>query len=215
MIFPLIIGHRGCKYPNIRENSCRAVEQSIREGADIVELDVVYSKENHFIGYHPWAFQLKPFLTINNIDSFESLLKTLDNRVDIYVDIKGNLSAEKMKELLKLIKKYHNKQVIIGSFYVQVLKYFRKAEPSWIINYHCLPLRRNIQKAMDIGANWINPVSYGITRGFVAEAIQKGLKFVPAGNENHRKQLYYAKLGAYALSTFRPASFRKWLAQHL
>lgn len=208
---PLIIGHRGCKHSGIRENSCEAVEQSIREGADIIELDVAYTKDNHFIGYHPRLFRRKPLSTATNVDSFESLLKTLNNRKILYVDIKEKLSPERIDMLLGLIKKYYNKQVVTGSFYESVLKYFRQVESTWIIDYHCFATRRSIQEAIDIGADWINPIPHWITRRFVSEATQRGLKVVPAGNENYYRQLRYAKFGAYALSVFKPAFFREWL----
>jgi glycerophosphoryl diester phosphodiesterase len=211
---PLIIGHRGCRYPGIKENSCEAVKQAIKEGADIVELDVVYAK-NNFIGFHPSIIFGKLFLSTCDCDPFEFLLKTLKDQTPIYVDIKDNLTPEKMDTLSKLIKKYHTKQVIIGSYYAPVLKYFHKIEPDWIINYHCVATRKNIQKAIEIGVNWINPISIGVSRKFVKTALENGLKFVPSGNENYKKQLHYAKLGAYALSTFKPAIFRNWLKNKL
>ena len=211
MKLPLIIDHRGCKYPGIRENSCKSVENSIKEGVDIVELDVVCAKDNNFIGYHPKLFQRKPLSTASNVDLFESLLKTLDSRAMLYTDIKENLTPGKMDALSGLIKKYHYKQVIIGSYYLPVLRYFRQLQPTWIINYHCLATRRSIQRAINVGANWINPIPYWVARRFVAEATRKGLKFVPGGNENYQKQLRYAKFGAYALSVFKPAFFREWL----
>ena len=210
MKLPLIIGHRGCKHSGIKENSCRAVERSIKERADIVEIDVVCNKKGCFIGHHPKLFSLK-----NNAESFELLLKTLDSRAMLYVDIKERLSKGKIDALLKLIKKYYKGQAVAGSFYSKVLKCIREKEPAWIINYHCLPTRRCIKKALEAGANWINPVPLGVTSGFVNEAMKNGLKFVPAGNENYKKQLRYAKLGAHALSVFRPALFREWLANNL
>ncbi len=209
--FPLIIGHRGCKYFGIRENSREAVEQSIREKVDIVELDVVYTTDGCFIGYHPKLFRTKPLSIAHNVDILESLLNILNNRAILYIDVKEKFSQEKMDLLFKLIKNYYNKQAIIGSYYLSVLSYFRRIAPNWIINYHCLATRKSIKNALDVGANWINPVSYGVTAKFVSEAKQKGLKFVPTGNENYSKQLRYAKLGAYALSTFKPAFFREWL----
>lgn len=213
--FPLIIGHRGCKHSGIRENSCRAVEQSIREGADIIELDVVLAKDGQFIGYHPKLFRPKPLSTATGVDTFESLLKTLSSRRALYIDIKENLSQEKISTLAKLVRKYHNNQVIVGSFYEPVLRCFKQIERGWIINYHCLATNRSIKKAVAIGVNWINPIPYGITRGFVSGAIRRGLKFVPAGNENYYKQLRYAELGAYALSVFNPTLFREWLKKKM
>lgn len=212
---PLIIGHRGCKYRGVRENSIKAVKQSLNEGVDIIELDIVCTKDGRFIGYHPRILRRMPPANSPSVNSLESLLKTLNSRTPVYIDIKKSLFPKEMDMLVELTKKYHTNQVIIGSFYIDVLRYFRRLMPNYIINYHCLATYKNIRKALSIKADWINPIPYFVRAKFVSEALRYNLKFVPAGNEDYRRQLRYAKLGAYALSAFKPAVFRKWLQKKI
>ncbi len=218
---PLIIGHRGCRDINVRENSCDAVEKSVKENADIIELDIVVTGDGFFVGFHypiinPFGFYLrrKKFSDLYNTNSIQSLLQVLCSRKQLYLDIKENLTIEEIGNLVSIVREYHSNKVIVGSFHDEVLHNFKKLTPDWTINYHCFATKSAITKAGKIGAHWINPIPYFISSKFVRLVISKGFKFVPAGNESDLKQLRYAKLGAYALSTFKPARFRKLLASH-
>ena len=219
---PLIIGHRGCKYSGIRENSKAAVERAVAEVADIVEIDVTYTKCDRFLAYHYIApgpiaaYVRRQYLRLRaDVESVESLVRSLDSRKPLYLDIKERLTRETMARLLGIVRAYHKNSLIIGSFHIGVLQYMQEWGQPCTINYHCYATSSAIATAAAVNANWINPMPFGIRRSFVDSAISRGLKFVPAGNENDKKQLLYADYGAYALSTFRPARLRSLLARHI
>ena len=219
---PLIIGHRGSRSPGIRENSCKAVEHGVLEGADVIEIDVVTSADGHFLAHHypvpnfrGHYLRRKSATEIRGLDSVESLLDVLNSQRAIYLDIKECLSAEEIANLLSVVHKRHLNTIVVGSFHESVLARVRACDPSCTLNFHCLPTLRSISRAVRLNAHWINPIPYGVRKSFVDAAHREGLKFVPAGNESDRKQLQYASWGAYALSTFRPSRLRTILSKEL
>jgi glycerophosphoryl diester phosphodiesterase len=212
---PLIIGHRGCKYPGIRENSLEAVIRAIEEKADIVEIDVARTADGEFVAFHypNWnPFAQRPRRRrrreLPHLDDVSTLLQAIGGRVPVYLDIKDRLCSEDVLRLVRLVEGMHKNSVIVGSFFTDVLERFKKAAPDWVINYHCVAVSGSLRRAVNLGASWINPMPFLVTEKFVRGAMSCGLKFVPGGNECERRQLHYARLGAYALSTFRPARLR-------
>jgi len=202
----------------VLENTSQAVARAIEEGADIVEVDVVCTKDGHFVALHwpdfrflwspPWKYRLAE---LPPVEPFSAIVRTVGNRAGLYLDIKQPLEDRQFLELAQLVSSVQPRQVIVGSFHRPVLLSCAKHRPDWIVNYDCLPLHRAIRKAKELGAHWINPVAFGVRKSFVEQALDAGLRFVPAGNESDRKQLRYAEWGAYALSTFRPARLRALL----
>ncbi|MCX8072695.1 MAG: glycerophosphodiester phosphodiesterase [Candidatus Binatia bacterium] len=215
---PKIIGHRGCRAPGTFENTARAVSRALAEGADIVEVDVVKTKDGHFVALHwpdihflglpPWKYRLRE---LPRVDPISAILEAVGRRAALYLDVKQPLERGEFLELAELVDRFQLPEVIVGSFHRRVLVACTIHRPTWIANYDCLPFHRAIQEAKDLGAQWINPIAFGIRKSFVDEAVAAGLKFVPAGNEDDKRQLRYAKWGAYALSTFRPARLRALL----
>ncbi len=218
---PKIIGHRGCRAPGVLENSSRAVARAITEGADIVEVDVICTRDGHFVALHwpdvcssllpPWKYRLAELPPVEQVTS---IVRTAGQQVALYLDIKQPLDDRQFLDLAQLVSSFTPRQVIVGSFHRGVLRSCAKHCPQWILNYDCLPVHRAITKANELGAHWINPVAFAVRKSFVERALEAGLRFVPAGSENDRRQLRYAAWGAYALSTFRPARLRALLRQH-
>lgn len=207
---PLIIGHRGCRYPGTKENSSNAVIRALKEGVDAVELDVIKEYVHHptiieeLIGYDfkKWA---------KKSETLEQVLKTLNNQCAVYIHIKRPISFSQAEKITDIINLNHSNKVVIGSFDSATLEHFRKLEPDWIINYHCFPFKRNIKKALEINADWIEAFSLFIPKNFIRLLKENNLKFVPSANEDYEKLLHYIKLGAHAVSTFKPGEFKKWL----
>ena len=213
---PLIIGHRGCRYPGIPENSSAAVERAVQEDADIVEMDIVTTKDGVFVAFHysPLAprgahLRRRTVSELAHVETMESLLGVLASRKAVYLDIKEKLSTEQLATLRSIVQAMHRNDVIVGSFHTSVLTACQALAPHWTINLHCFATMSAVRRAASLGAHWINPMPFLVTESFVRCAQAHDLKFVPAGNENDAKQLRYAELGAYALSTFRPARLRR------
>jgi len=221
MEMPKIIGHRGCRAPGVCENTAAAMCLAIEQGADIVEFDVVSTKDGHFVALHwpdvrflslrPWSYRLEE---LPPLDTLPVILQAVGSRVPIYLDIKQPLDEARFLSLAEVVDAFHHNTVIVGSFSRTTLRMCAQHRPQWILNYDCLPVLSAIEQALEIGARWINPLPWGVRQVFAERAIDAGLCFVPAGNESDRRQLRFARWGAYALSTFRPAHLRHVLEQH-
>lgn len=219
---PKIIGHRGCRSAGVFENTARAAARAVAEGADIVEVDVVCTKDGHFVALHwpdasstvlpPWKYRLAE---LPPVEGLAKIVEAVSDRVGLYLDIKQPLDDQQLLDLAHLVTSKGAREVIVGSVYRRVLLWSRKHRPEWIINFDCLPLHGAVVEARELGAHWINPAAFGVRRSFVDRALEAGLQFVPAGNENIQRQIRYAKWGAYALSTFYPARLRSVLAHCL
>ena len=217
---PLIIAHRGGRYPGIPENTPAAVERALADGADIVELDVLMSRDGKLVLHHYPLLDIRGQYVrkrdsrhLPELATLEETLRCLNSRAPVYLDIKDpNIPSA---ALFKCVDRLHNNGVIIGSFSSPFLAHVRKLRPAWKINFHCLALRRSLRVAQEVGADWINPLPWCITRAFVQQIMWLGSKFVPAGTENYSKQLRYAQWGAYALSTFRPKELKAFLERTL
>ena len=193
---PLLIAHQGGEY--WEENNFSYIENSIKEGANIIELDIRLKKEEYVI---------KHFWFSKNQGKLSNALTKVNN-ASLYIDIKD----EKINpnDLIKYIRKTNNNKIIIGSFKTKILKKIEK-DKNITINYHCFSFLCSIKKAKELDADWINPVSYFITKNKIKEIQDNGFKFVPAGNEDYKKQLKYIELGAYATSTYKIKEFKNFL----
>ncbi len=87
------------------------------------------------------------------------------------------------------------------------LKKINKQE-NIIINYHCVSFLCSIDFAKEINADWINPLPYFLTKNTIKKIIDSGFKFVPAGNEDYKKQIKYLDLGADAISVHDIEKFK-------
>lgn len=195
---PLLIAHRGGRY--WEGNNFSYISESIEQGADIIELDIRMENNNYIVKHSIFSKQ-QGLLS-------DALLK-IQNKT-IYLDIKDNDIDP--NQLIDYVRKTLNNQIIIGSFNKKILEKIEKNE-SIIINYHCFSFFCSIKIAKNINADWINPVSFLITKNKIKEIQNKGFKFVPAGTENYKKQLKYVMSGAYAISTYKIKDFKKVLAR--
>lgn len=196
------------------------MDLALAQGADIVEVDIVRSKDGHFVALHlpslrfllapPWHYRLAE---LPPVDPLPRILGAIRSRAPVYLDIKQPLDEGSFRNLADLVDDHHGNQVIVGSFHRAVLYACRKYRPHWIVNYDCWPRLGAIEDAKQLGADWVNPIPLGIRRRFADRVHELGLRFVPAGTESPARQLRFLRWGAYALSTFYPARLRQRLQQ--
>lgn len=150
----LIIAHRGTvnKYT---ENTIEAYEQSIKDGANWIEIDIRMTKDGVLVPMHDvdidrtttgtgkvrdltWK-QLSQFETVKNnhrtaIPSLEEVFMKFGKTTKYYLEtrsVDGKLLVE--QKLIALLKKHDlldDERVIISSFETQNLKKIKKIEPS-------------------------------------------------------------------------------------
>lgn len=144
----LIGGHRGC-LREYQENTLKAMEEGIARGADYLEIDIQYTKDNQIVVYHDTSLEDKLQLCGATIDyTLDELRKcteinTLDEVLawgrsnDIYfglelkeIPIKMHEKSMKMlPNLINCIKKYNmlNNVFVFGADY-KVLKALKELE---------------------------------------------------------------------------------------
>lgn len=208
---PLIIAHRGGKFWK-KGTDFSYITEAIRDGADIIELDIRLKKGEYIVQHGPFG---------KNQGRLDDALKVIGSAgmyphsklsfgVGVYLDLKSKSIA--INELIAYIRSRHKNQIIVGSFHADLLK--RITDPSVIKICHCLWPSRAVSKARDVGAHWVSPLCYVVTPKLARQIEAAGFKFVPGGStlfkkyEIFKKQLQFANYGAHAIATHHVGKFK-------
>lgn len=143
-----IIAHRGLHNNYIVENTLLAFLKAVEKDY-AVELDIRLLKDGTVVVYHDINLKrltginkliesctLKDILNIKINDKYciptlDQVLKLINGKVPIYIDVKGNIGNYKLEEkLLDLLKKYRGK-IFIQSFNPKTIRWLRKKEPRY------------------------------------------------------------------------------------
>ena len=190
---PRIIAHRGGRY--WERDNFRYISESVREGADIIELDVRLNQDGRYIVQHDQFSRSQGYL--------DDALPRLED-ADLYLDIKSNRID--VNRLIAHVRDRCSNHLIVGSFDATLLR--RIGAPGVERNYHCVLPWRALLDGASVRASWINPLCYFATESVAREVQQAGYKFVPSGNpilkryEVMDNQVRFAQWGAYAVSTY-------------
>lgn len=143
-----IIAHRGLHNNYIVENTLLAFLKAVEKDY-AVELDIRLLKDGTVVVYHD--IDLKRLTGINKliesctlkdisnikindkycIPTLEQVLKLINGKVPIYIDVKGNIGNYKLEEkLLDLLKEYRG-EIFIQSFNPKTIRWLRKKEPKY------------------------------------------------------------------------------------
>lgn len=143
-----IIAHRGLHNNYIVENTLLAFLKAVEKDY-AVELDIRLLKDGTVVVYHD--INLKRLTGINKviesctlkdisnikinekyyIPTLEQVLKLINGKVPIYIDVKGNIGNYKLEEkLLDLLKEYRG-EIFIQSFNPKTIRWLRKKEPKY------------------------------------------------------------------------------------
>ncbi len=143
-----IIAHRGLHNNYIVENTLLAFLKAVEEDY-AVELDIRLLKDGTVVVYHD--IDLKRLTGINKliesctlkdisnikindkycIPTLEQVLKLINGKIPIYIDVKGNIGNYKLEEkLLDLLKEYRG-EIFIQSFNPKTIRWLRKKEPKY------------------------------------------------------------------------------------
>jgi len=190
----IIIAHKGGLY--LKSKNFSYIDEAIRQGADIIELDIQQKPKMNYIVKHPINL---PFINKRIIYPYQGTLKQalqkINSRKPIYLDTKD--PSINPKKLISFVKKYHKNKIIVGSYFAKSLKKFRELDPNLIIVFHWLPLKSSIKKAKEIKANWMLP--FFIFPGFAKKVKEAGLKLALVASDNPKKIRRCINLGADAI----------------
>ncbi len=164
-----IISHRGI-YDNkkIFENTLPAFKKALSKGYTI-ELDIHLTKDNNMIVFHDYntkrmtnidkvveesTYQELNKQKILHIPTLEEVLKLVNGKVPLLIEIKQNQKVGPLeKKLMDILKKY-NGQYAIQSFNPKTIYWFKKNNPNVIrgqlsySNHSYNPIKRFIFRKM-------------------------------------------------------------------
>lgn len=208
-----IIAHKGGKYWTGK--SFEYIQKSIDAGADIIELDIQWRFLKGYIVQHPVGFPgFDREIYYHCQGKLKKALKAINNQASVYLDIKDYRISP--KRLIKKVRKYHSGLIIIGSFnwdYLNKFKEIKIKDKKIIINLHApFPFKFYINKAREVGADWINPFPFMLKKEFAKEIQKQGFQFVPAGIDNFPLLKKYISWDAHAVSVYDINAFKKSLS---
>ena len=135
----LVIAHRGASGYK-PENTIEAFETAVAMGADYVELDVQETSDDKLVVWHDTRFEkgvrstevsyleLKKLASVRSIavPLFSEVLKTLNNRIRINVEVK---TMRIMDLLLRESALYDTDKLLFSSFNHEFIRIIRKKAP--------------------------------------------------------------------------------------
>ncbi len=195
---PLIIAHRGGRFWS--GESFDYVTESVRNGADIIELDV----RKHFDRY---VVQHSVF------EKSQGYLEDAIRRIgsaSLYLDVKdGTLDVN---ALIEYARSLTSTKLIIGSYFDHIIRGIEDIEV--VKCCHCVLPWRALEVGRSVGADWISPLAVSMTREQCSSLNEAGFKCVPSGNpilkrvERLKNQVRFAAWGAHAISTHHVKEMR-------
>ena len=134
----MLISHRGNENHNYKENTIDAIVFSLnKDYIDGVEFDITITKDNIIVLNHDLKYNNLVIKDTNydllKLDKFEDLLKRLDTKKLLLVEIKcKNYNKQFIEVLDSILKKYKHLNIKLCSFNYRLLKHIKKN-----YNYEC------------------------------------------------------------------------------
>lgn len=140
-----VLYHRGKYDSNIKENTVEAINGAIEDNLG-VELDVRLSKDQKVVVSHDddlkrvfgidkriseCSYEEIKVLTQGKLPLLEEILKIVNDKVGLMIEIKSNKVGVLEEAVYKILKEYKGRYVIV-SFNPMSLNYFRKKDSSII-----------------------------------------------------------------------------------
>lgn len=201
---PLLFAHRGGKFWESDDFSY--ITESIREGANIIELDVRVRDGEYIVQHTP--FEKSQGLLRDALRKLEGAMLYLDVKVDLDPD-----------QLIRYVRSFSPNPIIIGSYKKTLLRRIR--EPGIVKSIHVVWPWNALRKGRAAAAEWVVILPSFISQQIIKKIEGAGFTFIPAGNQIFKKheimrnQLRYAKWGASSISTHHVAEMKKLLETNL
>ncbi|MHA1232268.1 MAG: glycerophosphodiester phosphodiesterase [Candidatus Helarchaeota archaeon] len=208
-----IIAHRGAS-GYVLENSYSAFEKAIKLKADMIETDVRSTKDGHLVLMHDNKInrttlgtgriskmtieQIQQVKMKNNepIPVLDTVLEKYGKKIQFNLEIKSKNIEEKINELI--IKYDLIERIMISSFYYNILQKFHQINPKLFLAfliflpYNVVSLKFPFRKLKNDGVRAINPYYKFVSKSFVENAHNNGLKIYP-WTINKKDQVLYFK----------------------
>ena len=132
------IAHRG--YSDLhKDNTFESFKSAIDNHFDMIEMDLVLTKDKQIAVYHDTFFEDKLIIniTLDELKKYDSEILSLQEffdkidhtKINLYLDIKGN-NIDICEILEKILNVANNPNVFIGSFNFCIIQNIKKINPS-------------------------------------------------------------------------------------
>ena len=193
----LVIGHRGAMGYET-ENTIASIEKAIELGVSMIEIDVLRIKSGEIMVFHDKRvdrltngageiedYFMSDVLALNlvgghKIPTLQKVLKVVDGRVKINIELKGKRTASKVDQIIRVYERregYPLSNYVISSFDWEELDAFRalNQEVDIAVLTDADPLQA-ISKAKELKAVAINPYYKNINAEIVEQIHDAGFK---------------------------------------
>lgn len=193
----LVIGHRGAMGYET-ENTIASIEKAIELGVSMIEIDVLRIKSGELMVFHDKRvdrltngageiedYYMSDVLALNlvgghKIPTLQQVLKAVDGRVKINIELKGKRTASKVDQIIRVYERreaYPMSNYVISSFDWEELDAFRalNQEVDVAVLTDADPLQA-IPKAEELNAIAINPYYKNINAEIVEQIHDAGFK---------------------------------------
>jgi len=193
----LVIGHRGAMGYET-ENTIASIEKAIELGVSMIEIDVLRIKSGEIMVFHDKRvdrlsngageiedYYMSDVLALNlvgghKIPTLQQVLKAVDGRVKINIELKGKRTASKVDQIIRVYERregYPQSNYVISSFDWEELDAFRalNQEVDVAVLTDADPLQA-IPKAQELNAVAINPYYKNINAKIVKQIHEAGFK---------------------------------------
>lgn len=193
----LVIGHRGAMGYET-ENTIASIEKAIELGVSMIEIDVLRIKSGELMVFHDKRvdrltngageiedYYMSDVLALNlvgghKIPTLQQVLKAVDGRVKINIELKGKRTASKVDQIIRVYERregYPLSNYVISSFDWEELDAFRalNQEVDVAVLTDADPLQA-IPKAQELNAVAVNPYYKNINAEIVKQIHDAGYK---------------------------------------
>lgn len=193
----LVIGHRGAMGYET-ENTIASIEKAIELGVSMIEIDVLRIKSGELMVFHDKRvdrltngageiedYYMSDVLALNlvgghKIPTLQQVLKAVDGRVKINIELKGKRTASKVDQIIRVYERregYPLSNYMISSFDWEELDAFRalNQEVDVAVLTDADPLQA-IPKAQELNAVAVNPDYKNINAEIVKQIHDAGFK---------------------------------------
>lgn len=222
---PQIIGHRGVR-GHVAENTIASVTRALEMGVDGVEIDVFRIRSGEVVVFHDetlerltdgsgriedktWA-ELQKLRVLDSypIPRLEEVLKLIDGRLILNIELKGSGTASPVYNILEkemAANGWHKEQFLISSFKWEELEAYRELDKEMAIGILTeTDVQKAIAKGVELKAKAVNPDHALLTADLMKAIKETGMEVWPWTVNDPSAMERMIRLGVDAIITDHP-----------
>ena len=226
-VFPLIIAHRGASKDGY-QNSMEAFQLAVDQKADMIELDIHLTKDNHFVVHHDKdlnyqgnSYPIKS-TTLEKIQSFrlpngepiplfKDVLERFHKLIRFNIEIKCNIQRNQFNNLLKEVG-INTSETVVSSFLHEVHMELKETDLEYQLAYlYLFPTFHNKRAAKNEFIAAMNPFAGFVRKKAVKFYHSLGKKVYPWTVDDEKTIKRLVSYNVDGIITNRPKETRKFI----